>query len=64
MTELKSCPFCGSDDLRKSNNFYFCKKEKQVKEMVTFVQCNNCGADGPTIAYVEDTVKAWNERKG
>ncbi len=59
--ELKPCPFCGSNDLRKSKDFTI--KDKNLICLVCDVQCNNCGCDGPKLFYTNDTVKAWNERK-
>lgn len=53
MTELKSCPFCGSDDIDAegwANN-----------EGVTGPACNVCSASAGTIKGL-DNIAAWNRR--
>lgn len=56
--ELKSCPFCGSNDFR---DYY------------VYIKCNNCGALGPEMNgginddhadYIdhENAMDAWNKR--
>lgn len=52
--ELKSCPFCGGDDLRVVVGF------------LPFVACDNkaCGTDGPVRDSEEQDIAAWNTRVG
>jgi hypothetical protein len=59
-TKLKPCPFCASENLRTSKNFGI--YERELKETVVYIECLNCGCDGPKIAYVDDPEKEWNER--
>jgi Lar family restriction alleviation protein len=59
--ELKPCPFCGSDKIRESKDFKITKNE-ELRIITTCVKCTYCGCNGPTIAYVEDTILAWNKR--
>ncbi len=60
MDNLKPCPFCNSDNLRVSKNF---KNDGKLTMINCFVCCEDCGANGPTIVYVEDPIKAWNLQK-
>ncbi len=60
MTELKPCPFCGSNQLRTPMNVSI--RNSKVEMKPTHVSCMECGADGPPITYVDDVVKAWNKR--
>jgi hypothetical protein len=64
MTEetLKPCPFCGDICFRIPKNIYI-NWDNELKIEDTNVQCTNCGAEGSKIAYLNDTKKAWNERK-
>ncbi|WP_415421474.1 Lar family restriction alleviation protein [Acetobacter fabarum] len=52
--ELKSCPFCGSDDVRITNSLH------------PYVTCHNpsCEADGPVCNTTEQAITAWNTRAG
>lgn len=50
MSKLKSCPFCGSENLTT---------EPAYNE--SYVRCYNCDADGPVGDYVE-CERLWNER--
>jgi len=62
MKELKPCPFCASLCLRIVKSPKISNDFKDFKMYESQVQCLDCGADGPAIAYVSDVVKAWNER--
>jgi predicted RNA-binding Zn-ribbon protein involved in translation (DUF1610 family) len=53
------CPFCGSDNLRKSNDFGVDNKGF-LKLFVNHVQCNDCGAAGPTTGMTKEF--DWNSR--
>lgn len=67
MTELKPCPFCGSDDLSTS-----------TQGSAVYIECLGCGSQGP-YAYMKShwgdeeylaekqeiykaVIMAWNER--
>lgn len=50
-TELKPCPFCGSDDV-----FW------GMLEEVHCVECCDCCAKVETCNGIEDAVKTWNTR--
>ena len=57
MSELKKCPFCGSDDVKLL--FGFLAK-------IPMVVCHNCKA---TVSFggkenIEATTASWNSRKG
>ena len=51
MSELKPCPFCGSEDA-------IC----DMFEDVYFVECWDCCAKIETYNGIEDAVKTWNTR--
>ena len=51
--ELKPCPFCGSKDIYRVENYYSCK--------VTFA-CSNCDAFVGWKENTEEARKAWNTR--
>lgn len=61
--KLKSCPFCGSENLRIPKAPKFSNDFTTYEMLPTYVCCTNCGSSGATIAYVDDVIKAWNERK-
>lgn len=53
MSELKPCPFCGSERVNVAEiagNF--------------FAVCGNCGAKGKQVATISGAVDAWNRRAG
>lgn len=51
MSELKPCPFCGSDDVFRG-----------MLEEVHYVECCDCCAKIETYNGIEDAVKTWNTR--
>lgn len=53
MSELKPCPFCGSDKLSNAINGCF----------EPSIACDNCGAYGPNDISKEDAVRMWNLRR-
>ena len=53
MSELKPCPFCGSDDAYKFISGDDCERECR------WITCGRCEADGPIS---DDPVTAWNTR--
>lgn len=52
MEELKPCPFCGGEAVRKCifPNRYF------------FVECKNCHVSLPFKGTKEEAIEAWNRR--
>lgn len=54
MSELKPCPFCGSDSLRVA----------WVNRDMCRVHCYGCGADGATCFNEQTCVEWWNTRAG
>lgn len=55
MTELKSCPFCNSNDLFIDENW-------ENYDNPYFVHCGKCHAKGPTVSRKEKAVELWNGR--
>ncbi len=58
-TEPLPCPFCKSSNIRISEHIRFDIKEGIIIEPIS-VQCIDCGANGPTIMYIEKTIETWN----
>jgi Lar family restriction alleviation protein len=62
--EIKTCPFCGSDDLEPSFH-------QTEHELLVCISCSACDAEGPpAIVRAENRAKAmeqandaWNNRK-
>lgn len=54
-TELKPCPFCGSDSLRK-----------QITAWPRYITCNGCGAEQRSGLIddegIDDVIRKWNRR--
>ena len=48
----KKCPFCESKKLIIEHDEYY----------IYFVQCNQCGARGPSCANPEHAATAWNDQ--
>lgn len=61
MTELKPCPFCGTDDynvhLQKIDYIAICRARWKVI-------CETCGAEGSEYELPEGAAEAWNRRCG
>jgi len=55
MSELKSCPFCGS---REVNLVELCRSGP------SYVRCDGCGMDTPVAETSVDATDAWNRRTG
>ena len=67
MTELRNCPFCGTDS--KANKVHLARRHNQYK-----VVCSKCGACGRTIpikgkltenelfVLQRQAIEAWNKR--
>lgn len=53
MTEMKPCPFCGSEDVEvcasRSSD-----KEPHLPDWPQWVSCNSCEASGPSYPYATD----------
>lgn len=66
--KLKSCPFCGSNDIGLNKK----KEENMVLKNGTFkiqtvserfqIKCRNCPCGTYFAFYVEDAIEAWNRR--
>jgi len=57
-TKLRSCPFCGSDNLDDT----CADRGKDTREFY-FVFCDRCEANGPTSYEREKAVEMWNRRR-
>ncbi|MDC9607190.1 Lar family restriction alleviation protein [Xenorhabdus griffiniae] len=60
--KLKSCPFCGSDDLCPDY-------EDRDSLFASWINCGNCGTDGPLSKWEDSyaaaesaAIQAWNQR--
>jgi Lar family restriction alleviation protein len=51
MSELKPCPFCGSESAEAERAFGF-----------YWIGCHNCGAKGGSDLLKEKAIEAWNRR--
>jgi len=51
MTELKPCPFCGSE-----------RTVEKLDGMVFYIRCQDCGAKGPAKTLKPKAIEAWNRR--
>ena len=59
MSELRECPFCGSDDIDSS----FAQGTDITGYRTTYgAGCNDCGGCGPMSEEPEEAIKAWNQR--
>lgn len=56
-TDVKPCPFCGSEKIHAS---YECSMEG--KEVVYSCGCENCGSQTGKFSKIEERLKAWNKR--
>ena len=64
MSELKPCPFCGSDDLVMSGREEYAFMTGKRMEFYR-VKCDTCGAMVDNdFKRPEDAIKAWNGRAG
>jgi len=59
---LKSCPFCGNKNLHISKTPKISKDLQSFDMINSRISCLGCGADGPSIAFIEDIFKCWNNR--
>jgi Lar family restriction alleviation protein len=62
--EIKPCPFCGSNDLCPDY-----KDRGSLNEYVSWINCGNCGVDGPISKWKNSykeaelaAITAWNQR--
>ena len=58
--DLKRCPFCDSDQQRLARDIYF--DEHVLKHKILYVECLDCGAEGPHSTYGNDPITGWNYR--
>lgn len=61
MSELKACPFCGSDKISSGEAL---GKDQKTGELQHQTGCLNCDAFGPAGKTVEEADERWNERAG
>ena len=61
MNELKSCPFCSSQDLTVKNNAFL---HQAVSGKAWDVECNNCGSRTGHYNTKNEAIIAWNTRAG
>ena len=61
--DILPCPFCNSKHLRVVEFPLLNNDCTDCTTICSHVRCIDCGADGPRIAFVEDVIKAWNDRK-
>lgn len=54
MSELKPCPFCGSDEIGREDF-------ASGGELIT-LRCLNCGAIGPITYKFDAALATWNRR--
>lgn len=52
MSELLPCPFCGCHDVYETSN----------GTLSMYVECTDCGAQGPSSETPAKAIKAWNRR--
>ena len=66
MSDLKPCPFCGSENIDMDINHFI------RRGAAFFMKCENCDSRGPWIyfdSFCEDKdkknqcIEVWNERK-
>lgn len=50
MSEIKNCPFCGG------------VADIWTRSAYSFVECEQCEAEGPPAAEASDAIDAWNSR--
>lgn len=55
--KLNPCPFYASENLRTPKIPKISQDLTTFDLLVSCVECLNCGADGPKIAYVNDVFK-------
>lgn len=55
----KSCPFCGSSNVRVA-----VPHPRDHKKYAVLCYNEECMADGPTAATQEEAVELWQSRKG
>jgi Lar family restriction alleviation protein len=55
VTELKPCPFCGSEDIEIDCAGY-------LDDSDHWVICQDCGAASGIIKEASDAIEAWNTR--
>lgn len=57
ISNMKKCPFCDSDDL-------VCHRDELFNKNVSYINCNNCGAQGPTTFFnnKKTAVELWDNR--
>lgn len=57
-TEIKACPFCGSDEISVGS------RSDHPDESQAWVACHKCGASGPVAETESKAICHWNARAG
>ena len=60
MSELKPCPFCGSDEV----GCWMSSRQFPNGKNPHHVQCDNCFASSDYYCTMEEAIEAWNRRAG
>lgn len=61
---LKPCPFCETEwEEDEEESLVFVNSAHGPRNIKYFVQCEECGAQGPTARLEYEARELWNERK-
>lgn len=60
IAELKSCPFCGSENIKVTDN----NDDGSPLTLNNWTECDSCFATGPVKALRSEAITAWNTRSG
>ncbi len=60
INSMKPCPFCNSESLRFSKNIDIISGK--LTTTIIYVECLDCGAEGPHSTYGYDPIEGWNLR--
>ncbi len=52
---MKPCPFCGKGDAEIQRRY-------GITNLIYYIRCNVCEADGPRSITPERAAELWNER--
>ena len=57
--QIEHCPFCLSDDIQTSTDYY---TYGQYENEYWFACCPDCGARGPMAKTREEAIRFWKDR--